>query len=105
MIRHAPLRQAMSLIKKNRRKRKIDIHKMAFGLMVDKTTAVYLLIIVGYIFISMFIVGDFINDYYDQFIMVETQMQKRIWTIFTILPIAYVIQSFSRPAIGRASCR
>lgn len=99
MIRHAPLRQAMSLIKKNRRKRKIDIHKMAFGLMVDKTTAVYLLIIVGYIFISMFIVGDFINDYYDQFIMVETQMQKRIWTIFTILPIAYVIQSFSRPGI------
>jgi len=99
MIRRSPLRKVMSLIKKERFRRKWDIHKLALGVMIDKTTAIYLGVLLGYVFISMFIVGDVIGDYHDQFIMIETQLRKRIWFIATLLPVAYIIQSFSRPGI------
>src|SRR5699024_6071397 len=45
------------------------------------------------------IVGDVIGDYHDQFIMIETHLRKRIWFIATLLPVAYIIHSFSRPGI------
>src|SRR5690625_3008538 len=99
MMRQAPLRKTMSLIKKERFRRKWDIHKLALGVMIDKTTAIYLSVLLGYVLIGMFIFGDFIGDYHDQFIMIETQLRKRIWFIATLLPIAYIIQSFSRPGI------
>lgn len=99
MIRQAPLRQAMNLIQKERLRRKWDIHKLALSVIIDKTTAIYLLVIAGYIFISLFIVGDVIKGYHDYFLIIETQLRSRIWMVATLLPIVYMIQSFSRPGV------
>lgn len=75
------------------------MYKLAFSVVVDKTTAIYLLLIGGYLFASFFILGDFVNEHYDFFMMIEEQAEKRLWLIVTILPIRYVTQSFRMPGI------
>ena len=99
MIRKSPLNQAYQLIKRNRRRRKKKMYQLAFGVLVDRTTAFYLLLLGGYIIVGFFIVGDFINDYYEQFMMIEEFAASRFWLILTILPLRYLNQSFSKPGV------
>ncbi len=99
MIQKAPLHQAYQLIKRNRFQRKLKMYQLAFSVMVDRTTAFYLLLLGGYVFVSFFIVGDLINDYHKQFIMIEEVATTRFWLILTILPIRYLNQSFSKPGV------
>lgn len=95
----SPLKKAYKLIKKNRLRRKVDIYKLAFGVLVDRTTAIYLLLLIAYLFASVFIVGDLVEDYYDQFMIIEEVAIARFWLITTILPIRYILQSFGKPGI------
>lgn len=99
MIRKSSLNQAYQLIKRNRLRRKMKMYQLAFGVLVDRTTAFYLLLLGGYIIVGFFIVGDFINDYYEQFMMVEEFAASRFWLILTILPLRYLNQSFSKPGV------
>lgn len=99
MIPKSPLRKAYLLIKRNRSRRKMDMYKLAFGVLVDRTTAIYILLIGGYLFASIFIVGDMVGDYYEQFMMIEEIATTRFWFIFTVLPIRYITQSFGKPGV------
>lgn len=99
MIDKPPLHHAYRLIKKNRFLRKKKMYQLALSVMVDRTTAFYLLIICGYVFVSLFIVGDFISDYQNQFSMIEEIAETRFWLFLTILPIRYLNQSFSNPGV------
>jgi hypothetical protein len=99
MIKKAPLYQAYSLIKRERARRKMKMYKLAFGVMVDRTTAFYLVVLSGYVFVSAFMIGDFTNDYYEQFIMIEELAESKLWLTLTILPLRYLNQSFSKPGV------
>lgn len=99
MNKRGSFRKANQFIKKERLKRKLKMYKLAFQVLVDRTTAIYLLILVGYLFASFFIVGDFIRDYEPYFTVVEQQAIVRLPLLFTLLPLRYIIQSFSRPGI------
>src|SRR5690625_1456703 len=99
MIQKPPLNEAYQLIKRNRFRRKKRMYQLAFSVMVDRTTAFYLLLLCGYFLVSLFIVGDFINDYHEQFIMIEEVAASRFWLILTILPLRYLNQSFSKPGV------
>lgn len=91
--------QAFRLIRKNRRKRKIDTYKLALSVVLDKTTAFYLLILVVYGVMGFFIANDFINDYYEQFLLWEEIAKQNIGMLFTILPLGYLFQSFKQPGV------
>lgn len=56
MIKNPPLLKAYFFIKKNQFRKKMNIYKMAFSVIIDTTIAIYLLIIGLYLFASMFIV-------------------------------------------------
>lgn len=99
MIQKAPLNKAYQLIKRNRFRRKMKMYQLALSVMVDRTTAFYLLLLGGYFFVSLFIVGDFISDYHEQIIMIEEVATSRFWLILTILPLRYLNQSFSKPGV------
>src|SRR5690625_270070 len=99
MTYKAPLHQAYQLIRRNRFLRKKKMYQLALSVMVDRTTFFYLLVIGGYVFVSFFIIGDFINDYQEQFILIEEVASTRFWLFLTILPIRYLNQSFSQPGV------
>lgn len=99
MIQNSPLLKAYQLIKRNRSRRKLDMYKLAFGVLVDRTTAVYLPILIAYLFASFFILGDFTKSYDKQFIMIEEIAKTRFWLIATILPVRYIAQSFGKPGV------
>ncbi|MFD2043866.1 hypothetical protein ACFSTA_07355 [Ornithinibacillus salinisoli] len=86
-------------LKKSRSRKKRKMYKMAFDLMIDKTTAVYLVIVGGYAFASIFIFGDFIREFDDQFAFIEEQAPKRFWLILSVLPLRYINLSFRNPGV------
>lgn len=91
--------QAYRLIRKNRRKRKIQTYRLALSVVIDKTTAFYLLILVVYGLMGFFIANDFIHDYEEQFLVWEDLAKQYIGMIFTILPLGYLFQSFKNPGV------
>src|SRR5690625_3561632 len=86
-------------IRKNRFRKKLNMYKRAIGVMIDKTIAFYLLILVGYTLAGFFMLGDFINAFNEQFLFIEEQAIANVWLIVTILPLRYIMQSFSKPGI------
>lgn len=103
MINKSPLKKAYQLIKRNRSQRKRDMYKLALGVLVDRTTAIYLSILGVYLFAAIFILGDFTKEYYDYFILIEEIAEARLWLIITILPIRYMTQSFGKPGVTFSS--
>lgn len=99
MNKQAPLFNAYLFIKKSRFRKKKEMNKMAFELMVDKTTAAYLLLVVGYLFASFFIFGDYIREFDDTFKFIEENMRQGFWLVLTALPIRYILRSFRDPGV------
>ncbi|WP_217587362.1 hypothetical protein [Lentibacillus saliphilus] len=99
MNQPASLHKAYTFIRRQRMRKKIKLYKMALGVFIDKTIATYLLLIGGYTFVSVFILGDFQETFHDTFVFVEQFGQERFWLILTILPIRYVNQAFTKPGV------
>lgn len=99
MMKKPPTRQALQLVNQQRRRKKAYLYKVALGVLIDKTTAIYLLIIGGYIFVSFFIMNDFIMSHYDIFVQIEEQARKNFWLMVTVIPLRYMMQSFSKPGV------
>lgn len=93
------LNQTYLFIRKNRFNRKKRLYNMAFGVMIDKTIAVYLLVLLGYFIASLFIMGDVITEFDKYFTDIEAYMIKYLSLIPTIIPIKSIFQSFSKPGI------
>ncbi|MUV38485.1 hypothetical protein JNUCC1_02323 [Lentibacillus sp. JNUCC-1] len=102
-MNHASLLRTYFFIRRKRRAKKRRIRKMAFGVMVDKTTAVYLLILAAYAFASIFILSDVLDSVAEWFTVVEEIGRERFWFILTILPIRYVNQAFTKPGVTFSS--
>lgn len=91
--------KAYLFIRTNRARKKRKLNIMAISVVVDKTTAIYLLLLVAYAVASIFIAGDVLSGYDDEFLFVEEQADLRFWAILSILPIRYVNQSFRQPGV------
>lgn len=91
--------QSYWLIRSNRFRKKRAIKKQLVMLSLDKTTAFYSLIVGGYVFASIFIFNDFMQQFDDYFLIIEQQMGERFWLILTLVPIRYVFQSFRNPGV------
>ncbi|OZU89179.1 hypothetical protein CIL03_09230 [Virgibacillus indicus] len=103
MIRRAPVWKAYSLVRKGRFRKKMKMNKMAFDLMVDKTTAIYSLVVAAYMFSSIFIFGDILNEFHDYFIFMEENARSGFWLLLTALPIRYIMKSFREPGLKFSS--
>lgn len=99
MNRTVPLVRAFLFIKNNRFRKKVTLYKTAISYMVDFTIAIYLLLIVGYVIASIFIVGDAIQTYQHYFKLAGEQALMRYWMVAAILPMRYVVGSFSQPGV------
>src|SRR5690625_1193394 len=100
MINKPPLLSTYLFMKRSRLRKKGKIYKQAIGVMIDPVIAIYLALIGSYAIISsFFILGDFIKAYHDNFIFIEAQAASRFWLILTILPLRYLMQSFSNPGV------
>jgi len=100
MINKPPLLSTYLFMKKSRIRKKGKIYKQAIGVMIDPVIAIYLVLIGSYAIVSsFFILGDLINDHHDNFIFIEAQATSRSWLILTILPLRYMLQSFSNPGV------
>lgn len=99
MMSEAPLIKAYLFLKKNRFRKKIRIYKMALSMMIDKTIAIYLGLLVIYLICSLFIFGDYFHAFDDIFMVIEANKSKGIWLILTALPIRYVFRSFQDPGV------
>src|SRR5699024_7664734 len=99
MINKPPLISTYLFMKKNRLRKKGKIYKQAIGVMIDPVIAFYLLLFGGCVIVSFFGLGDFIKAYHDNFIFIEEQAASRFWLILTILPLRYMMQSFSNPGV------
>lgn len=103
MINKASHLNVYSLIKRNRFIRKFHTYKLALNVVIDKTIAIYLLVMGLYGLAGFFIANDLIHDYYDHFQLWEAELQENFRTIFTVLPIIYIIQAFKNPGVTFSS--
>lgn len=99
MIKEASLNKVYWFIKKKRFRKKQQIYKMALSLMIDKTIAAYLGLLVIYLICSIFIFGDYVHAFDDIFIAIGENRSKGFWLILTVLPIRYVFRSFQDPGV------
>ncbi|WP_164670092.1 hypothetical protein [Virgibacillus doumboii] len=86
-------------IRKSRFRKKRKINKMAMEVMVDKITAVYLVLLGGYVFASIFIFGDALDSFQEEFLFIESNAEAGFWLILTALPIRYIFKSFREPGV------
>lgn len=99
MSNNIPLLRAYFFMKTNRLRKKGKIYKQAIDVMIDPVIAFYLLLFGGYVVVSFFILGDSIREYNDHFRLIENQARARLWLIFAILPIRYILQAFTKPGV------
>ncbi|GGA84306.1 hypothetical protein [Ornithinibacillus halotolerans] len=91
--------QAYWFIKQNRIRKKRKVRKQFVQLNFDLTTTIYSLVLVGYLFATIFIFNDFLGQFHEQFMFIESQMVDRFWLILTIVPIRFIFKSFREPGI------
>ncbi|GAB3791211.1 hypothetical protein [Virgibacillus kimchii] len=103
MIRKTSVWKAYLFISKNRFRKKSKLIKTALELVIDKTTAVYLMLFFGYIFAALFIFGDIIEELTPYFNLLEAQAEAAFGILLTALPALYVFKAFSEPGIRFSS--
>lgn len=103
MIRKPSVWKAYLFLSKNRSRKKFKLLKTALELVMDKTTAIYLILFFGYIFAAMFIFGDIIEELNPYFDFIEANAETGFWVLLTALPLMYVFKSFSDPGIRFSS--
>jgi hypothetical protein len=103
MIRKPSTWKAFLFLSKNRFHKKSKLRKMALDLVIDRTTAIYLILFFGYIFASLFIFGDIMEELSPYFRFLETNAAAGFWIILTALPIRYVLKAFREPGVRFSS--
>ncbi|MFA1822582.1 hypothetical protein ACDX78_20925 [Virgibacillus oceani] len=103
MIRKPSIWKAFLFLSKNRFHKKSKLRKMALELVIDRTTAIYLLLFFGYMFAAMFIFGDITEELRPYFMFLERNAETGFWIILTALPIRYVFKAFRQPGIKFSS--
>ncbi|WP_164214616.1 hypothetical protein [Virgibacillus sp. YIM 98842] len=103
MIRKPSVWKAYLFLSKNRFRKKRKLSKMALALVIDLTTAVYVILFLGYIFAALFIFGDITEELTPYFNLLEANGEKGFWILLTVLPIRYVFKAFREPGIRFSS--
>lgn len=99
MIRLPPLLKSFFFIRVHRFKKKRKLNKQASQLLFDKTTTVYLVLLLAYTFASMFIFSDTTAMYKDYFIFLEQQAEDVLWVLTIVLPVRSMFHAFREPGV------
>src|SRR5699024_9758067 len=97
MIKRPSLWNAFRLIKKNRFRKKM--YEMVFRMFVDRTIAIYLCLLAGYVLSGLFIVNDLINVFEKQFLLLNNQAPQYFWSVLLVIPLLFLLQSFRHPGV------
>jgi hypothetical protein len=103
MIRKPSVWNAYLFLSKNRFRKKNKLIKTALELVIDKTTAVYVILFLGYIFAALFIFGDVTEELTPFFRLFEANAETGFWILLTALPIRYIFKAFREPGIRFSS--
>lgn len=88
--------QVYTYLKKNRMKKKQTLYKLALGISIDKTIAIYLAFTIAF---GLFIAFDFIERYESWFTNLEAMLSTYYLTAMLIFLIRPVMASFTKPGI------
>ena len=103
MIDPASLHKPYLFVKWNRIRKKWSMSKMALRMMIDWTIAIYSIVLFGYVFASIFILGDTLEQFSHLFDHIELIALERVGLVMTILPIVNTAKSFKDPGISFTS--
>ena len=99
MIRQPSSWKAYIHIRRSRFRKKYKLIKMALQMMIDKTIAIYLVILLGYAVSAFFIFADLATTYQSELQFFETEAEARFWLILTVIPLRYLFQAFRLPSV------
>lgn len=90
---------AYSFLGRQRFKKKLNIYQLALKTVIDKTIAFYLVVMFGYFFMTMFVFGDVLGEYHEQFLWLEEQGERFFYLLITVIPFRYIFLSFQHPGV------
>jgi len=99
MNKHVSTYRILKLIQGARIKKKLKIYRRVFGVLFDKVTTFYSLIVLGYVFIAFFIFDDYFSNHDYLFLTIEQQANDLFPLLITVIPFMYIIKSFHNPGI------
>ncbi|MGG4181298.1 hypothetical protein ABEW03_18665 [Virgibacillus pantothenticus] len=99
MIRRPSLLKSYFFIRVNRFKKKRKLNKMASQLIFDKTTSIYLGLLLAYTFASIFIFSDTMKLYGNYFVFLEQHAEEVLGFLAVALPVRYIFNSFREPGV------
>src|SRR5690625_3602313 len=99
MNKHVSTYRMLKLIQGARFKKKLKIYRKVFGVLFDKVTTFYSLIVLGYVFIAFFIFDDYFSTHDYLFSTIEQQANDMFPLVITVIPFRFIIKSFHNPGI------
>src|SRR5690625_6148851 len=76
MNKHVSTYRILKLIQGARIKKKLKIYRRVFGVLFDKVTTFYSLIVLGYVIIAFFIFDDYFSNHDYLFLTIEQQANR-----------------------------
>src|SRR5699024_2733678 len=99
------LREALAMferylfLKRNRLKKKGKFYKQVFLLSFDLTSLFYALLVVGYVFVAIFLEENVQGFFHHLIGLIEGFSANRLWQIITALPLIYLFRAFQQPGV------
>lgn len=75
------------------------MYEKVFRMFVDRTIAIYLCLLAGYVLSGLFIVNDLINVFEKQFLLLNNQAPQYFWSVLLVIPLLFLLQSFRHPGV------
>src|SRR5690625_6476248 len=94
MSKYVPTLRMLKFIQRARFKKKLKIYRKVFGVLFDKVTTFYSLIVFGYVFIAFFIFDDYFSTLDYLFSTIEQQANDMFPLITTVIPFRFIILYF-----------
>src|SRR5690625_7454696 len=94
MSKYVPTLRMLKFIQRARFKKKLKIYRKVFGVLFDKVTTFYSLIVLGYVFIAFFIFDDYFSNHDYLFLSIVQQANDLFLLLFTVFTFMFIIYFF-----------
>lgn len=90
---------AYTFLGRQRFKKKMNIYQLTLRTVIDKTIAFYLAVFFGYLFMTMFVFGNVLSEYEEQFLWMQSQGERYFHLLIAVIPFRYIFLSFRHPGV------
>ncbi|HEY4601002.1 MAG TPA: hypothetical protein VIG73_06945 [Cerasibacillus sp.] len=90
---------AYTFLSRQRFKKKMNIYQLTLRTVIDKTIAFYLSVFFGYLFMTMFVFGNVLSEYEEQFLWMQSQGERYFYLLIAVIPFRYIFLSFRHPGV------